>query len=237
MAITFVQAFGNGAQNKTSGTTLAVNPTTNPTSGHVVAVAFASDDAAGTYSCGDDQGNSWSELVSVTNPGNASFRIFVSLLTTTITGNITVTHPTLTARALVWAEFSGLTDINPDPQTSTATGSVATAPDDLETPDFTMSGYEFLVLGGWAWEGEIETLASNNGNFTGLGLIGTTGGGAASNMKVFAMYVISNTFSVTPNQDVTMSADRDWAAAWGALRGTTSIGAWQPEGIDSQIAE
>jgi len=205
MSVAVVQT-GLGVSSKTSGTSLGLNPSVDPLAGNLCIVAFASDDAAGTFSIADDQGNTWREVYNILNPGNVRSILWASILTATITGSITVTHPTLTARAFTTAEFSGVASSTEDVESDgTGTGSTTS------TGSVTPSENNELVIGVCGWEGPIsdEDFTQPTG-FTIINQWGTTGGGAASNITVIAGYEIQTT-ATARSYPKTLFNSRDYA--------------------------
>ena len=112
-AIAFVKNVGFDA-NTTTGTSISITvPAGGVAFGHTVLVSFAMDPAAGAVSCTDSKGNSYRAVVDFANgSGTTGVRTVVfsaRIVTALVGGNtITVTHPSVDARAVSINEFSGL---------------------------------------------------------------------------------------------------------------------------------
>jgi len=121
------------AGNATAGTTIAVTvPAAGVAANNTVIVTFAMDPAAGTVSVADTRGNTYTSNADIVNgSGTSGVRtvILSARVTTALTsGNtITVTFPSVAAKAVSVNEFSGIAAGNVLDRTSTATGT-STAP-------------------------------------------------------------------------------------------------------------
>jgi hypothetical protein len=206
--VTIANANGEGVANsKTAGTTLVIPSTADFTTGNFAVVVFSSDDAAGTFSIADDQGNTWVECKNQLNAGSVRLIVWASILTTGITGNVTVTHPSLTARAGLIKEFSGVLSATPD-QTNSATGVTAAFDSGSVTP--TEDGE--LLIGAIGWEGVIGDNPGSVSGFTVHLISATSGGGAASNIGEASYHQIQTT-ATADAFDGALANARDWAAA------------------------
>lgn len=204
MAITF-HATANGAS-KTAGTTVATSTTLTLTSGDLICVAFACDDTAGTYSCADTVNTYIEDVTALTNAGHVQLHVFRSIAGTTANLTITVTHPSLTARALVTMSFSGTASSSPfDTSAAGATGTSATPASGSVTP----SADNYVVFGAVGVEDTGNNTATESTNFTGIQQNGTIGGGAASNIYCAASYNIQTTAAARNYQPGITSAS--WA--------------------------
>src|SRR5438093_8192596 len=128
--IAFVKNIGTSAS-ETAGTTIAVTvPAAGVAAGDSIILTLAMGDASGTVSANDSSGvNTYSVAADVTNASNVRTVILAAHNVTALaSGNtITVTHPSVSVRALSANEFAGLSPTIPLDQTHTATGS-STAP-------------------------------------------------------------------------------------------------------------
>src|SRR5262249_35107048 len=99
--------------------------------GDTIIITVALDPASGTVSCADSKGNAYTKDVDVTKgSGTSGVRsvIFSSPVKTALAGGntITVTHPSLAARAMRADEFVGLLTSSYRDKTKTGTGTNAT---------------------------------------------------------------------------------------------------------------
>lgn len=208
MAITF-QSFKTRSS-KTTGTTIA------PTSGFATVavgdlfvVALLSDDASGTYSCADDQSNTYqTDLARVINSGHISIVVFSAIAATAATTIPTVTHPSLTARVLSGWHLRG-TDttagrLDGTPVSATGTGNAASGNLSVTSTSCYVgfSGYESDISNTYTNDSGFDTPASKDG---------TTGGSDASNIT--SITAVDLTPSSPDSYDTTNSASRSWVAA------------------------
>ena len=112
-AIAFVKNVGVNAIGTTSTSISITVPAGGVAFGHTVLVSLAMDPAAGTVSCVDTKGNSYSAVVDFANgSGTTGVRtvIFAARIVTALSaGNtITVSYPSVDASAVSINEFSGL---------------------------------------------------------------------------------------------------------------------------------
>src|SRR5262245_27543159 len=127
-AITFVKQVGAN-DSKATGTTIAVTvPAAGVATGNRLLVTFAMDPASGPISCGDTRGNVYAVDADVTNgSGTTGVRAVVlsaPVVTALAAGDlITITHPSVEARAMSVSEFSGL---GARDRSATATGNSKT---------------------------------------------------------------------------------------------------------------
>jgi hypothetical protein len=218
MAITFSDKFGPNAS-KATGTTLTVNLSAIVV-GTLVVVVFASDDAAGTFSIADTQGNTWVECKNQLNSGNVRTIVWASLLTTAIiSGSFTVTHPSLDARAAGCASFAGVASATPD-QTNAANATAASGV--FASGSITPSENNELLIGGLGWEGVGADAPGSIAGFTTANVgVATSGGGAASNIGELLYYQIQTTLAAD-NFDGSMATGRDNAACVVSFKATPS---------------
>lgn len=214
MAIAYVNEVGQ-AQSKTSGTTLVIPSTNNASSGNLVIVTFACDDVSGTFSIADDQSNSWREVINVLNSGNVRLIVWASIVGASgITGNITVTHPTATARCGDAQQYSGVASSTEDQETSATGGTQAMSVGPI-TP--TESGE--LVFAAQGAECESTDLSAESDWGSGFSGVGTTGAGAASNISTKRHYEIQ-TSPTARTYAYSNLATRDWAAVIVSFKAT-----------------
>lgn len=199
MAVAVVTTENNANQvtfSKSSGTSLAILPvnigaTPYPV-GSLVLIFYASNPAAGTYGGSDSVGNTFVEVASATNgSGTSGVRVglIASVLTTEITSGHTIAfdHPTLTARAMGVAVYSGVT------ATLDVAAQTATGPDAVSSTTMTLTPVtaDCLVLAVGAEENDNLFLNMSISSSTTTQVIHstTTGGGASSNVAVGAYRV------------------------------------------------
>ena len=189
MAIALADPF-NAQGSKTAGTTL-VRGLSSIGAGTLCVVFFAMDNAAGTVSCADDAGNTYAVAADVTNASGVRTVILYAMNCAALSaGNITITHPSVTARSMVYATWSGAaTSAALDASnTGTTTGSTATT-SNAATP----SEAGELIVGVTGAEDTNTTGAPTEPAWATAGQKhGTTGGGAASNIYVNAAYEIQS---------------------------------------------
>ena len=225
----FVQAFKNTS--KTAGTTLAIT-VSGATVGNTYLIAFCMDGALGILSATDDAATPNTYTVDVdkanTVPTSSDVRtaiIRAYLANVTSLTTVTITLPSVTAKAAVVAEFVGIIQASPLDQStsnvgaSTAASSGATA---------TTSQADEIVFGAVGAEEEAGTFTTGTGMTPAQSradMATTTGGGAASNVAVEAQYAIQTaTAAQTANATIT---NTDWAACvatYKAASGGGSLG-------------
>jgi len=214
-AITKVQDIGT-ASSKTSGTTLSVAvPAAGVAAGNSIIVTFAMDVASGNVSCSDTANNTYSVDVDVTNAGNVRTVILSAhnVFALSSGNTIWITHPSVTARAMSVAEFSGLAVELTKDQTKSATGT-GTSPSSGATST-TIYPSE-LLIGAIGVEGPIEDSFTPGASWTALNRAGTSGNPAASNITINSEYRIVPAHG-TYQADGTITS-RDWAAAIATYR-------------------
>jgi len=202
MAIAFHRSAS--AQSKSAGTTLAVTITVDV--GELVVVIFACDNTTGTYSCADNNSNAYTHLTGSlsfsgswppVNTNGSELHCFY-LPNAPAATSVTVTHPSLTARAAWVSTYTGAATSSPLDiyGANFPAGTSTTQPPTLGTQTPSQDGC--LVIIGSSWE------TTNNDTFTqGNSLlpttpessfsIGTTGGGGASNQVCCWGYQIQTT--------------------------------------------
>lgn len=246
----FVRKLGTNT-NKTAGTTLVItNGATASVAGNTIILAFSMDNdtnshPGGTISATDSAGNTYEVAVvrSSTLAAGAGAKTAIlfcqnaaSIAATT--GTITITHPSVTARAGIAMEFFG---IAPSPLQSVAstTGTLgATTP--LNTLTIPAREHAEIIVAALGWEGPASDWSAVGTGMTPdqthVDAVGTSGGGAASNMSVEAQYTIQDT-ATNQNGDGTLANDRDNACCVASFKcdggGNTKI---MDDGTESNLA-
>ncbi|MEW5852531.1 MAG: hypothetical protein AB2A00_27340 [Myxococcota bacterium] len=214
----YVQTVGL-AQSKTSSSTLSVTVGTAVTAGNRVVIAFAMDDVSGTVSASDTAGNSYAVDADSQNTGTVRNVILSAHMSSGLAvGNtITVSFPTVTAKAMVVAEYYGVAPTNAVHGTAsnTATSGV------ISTGSVTTTRADILLVGTVGTEGPEADNISPYNNFTGVAKRGTTGGTDNTNITAgMGLRVVTTTGSYTG--DATISPSRSWAAALVAYQSAPS---------------
>src|SRR5439155_2576958 len=165
-----------------SGKTIAITPLSGSVAaGNTVIVTFAMDPDAGTVSCADSKGNTYSKDADQTNGSSTSgvrTVVFSAPVTTALASgdSITVTlQHNVVAKAVSAAEFSGLHTVPLD-KTATATGS-STAASSGSTAA-TAVPIELLVGAVGVETQSTETFTAGSG-YTLLSRVGSATGGSA----------------------------------------------------------
>jgi len=183
--ITFIKNVGAGGDT-TLGNWLSVPvPAAGVAAGHTLIVTVAMDAATGTVSCGDSQGNVYTQDADLTNgAGTAGVRTVVfsgPIVNALGSGDsVTVSFPTVAARALSVDEFAGLVLDGALDRTATASGT-STTPFSGFTPATTQSAE--LLLGAIGVDRETTHPFAAAGGYTALTLsssgvvVGGPGGG------------------------------------------------------------
>jgi hypothetical protein len=214
-ALTYIGDIGN-ATSKTSGTSLVITTTAAVSAGDDIIVAFASDSSTGAVSVADSAGNSYTSAADINNPSGVRTVIFVAYHVNALPSGstITITHPSVTARAAVASVFRGLLSAGLD-RTHTGTGS-STSPSSGATS--ATSQADELLIGGVGTEGPSGDAAGTwGGSFSDLQRVGTTGGTATTNICVSMGYrIVSSTGTYTASKSSITS--RDWATAIATFR-------------------
>jgi hypothetical protein len=217
--IAWVKNLGT-TSSKTAGTTLVLTVTGAVSAGDSIIVTVTLDYAAGAVTCTDGVGNTYSADASATNGSTLRTVIFAAHNVTALAAGqtITVTHPSVTARAMVAAEFTGLVATATLDRTATASGS-STAANSGNTAVTTLANE--LLIGAIGVEGPSGDTFTKDATYTLLSRAGTTGGVAATNVTVNGEYrIVSATGAYAATG--TLGTSRTWAAAiatykWGGL--------------------
>src|SRR6266404_3471303 len=165
--IAFVKNVGTNAS-ATTGTTIAVTvPAAGVAAGNSVVLALAMGDAAGPVSGADSAGNVYDVAADVTNASHVRTVILATHNVAALaSGNtITVTHPSVAARALSANEFSGVSKTAALDQTSTAAGA-STSPSSGSTAATTRANE--LLIGAIGVDGPLADTFTAGGSYTAL---------------------------------------------------------------------
>ncbi|TMA66325.1 MAG: hypothetical protein E6J69_11085, partial [Deltaproteobacteria bacterium] len=205
-------ATGSGA----TGTTIAVTvPAGGVPAGHTVIVTVALDPAAGAVSCSDSKGNTYTKDLDVTRgSGTDGVRTVVcsaAIRTALAAGNTVVaTHPSVIARAVNAAEFSGFLTPALD-RSASATGATTTLSSGATA--VTTQAAE-LLIGAAGIESKHPTDFTPAPGYTSLGYASseTIPNGLAKQVTLYTQYrVVSTIGSYSANG--TVQPSRQWAAA------------------------
>jgi cysteine-rich repeat protein len=180
--------------------------------GNRLLVTFAMDPASGTVSCADTRGNVYAIDADVTNgSGTSGVRAVVlsAPVATALVGGdvITITHPSLDARAMSVSEFSGL-GARDRSATATGNGTAASA-----GPTAATAHPAELVLGAVGAETKKSEPLAPGAGFTALAGSSTgNNGSTTSNMSIDEEYRVVNATG-TFTADGTLAQPRNWAMA------------------------
>lgn len=214
----FVQALFSG-QSKTTGTTLVLSGSKTIVLGNEIFVAFASDPAAGTFSCADNLGNTYAvanSAVQGSGTTGVATRLFKADVTNpgTLT-SITVTHPSMAARAGMAGEFSGVGTLRTTgTHIGTALG-VGNAYPGGSGGTTTASIAGDLWIGAVGVESAINALTGVAPTLKVATEIATAGSGAATNIEAVLVYLIAA--DTTAKQCAVSIAAGSSAASAGAV--------------------
>jgi hypothetical protein len=217
------------AQNKTSGGTLNLTPTATLAAGRVAIVRASSDnDSTATssgqttrHSVSDSAGNTWVKIREHTFSAGAAadgvtHSLWYSVLTTQLTTSSTVTltlGSNVTAKAMALAEFSV-------PSGNTVSlagqnGAQGTGTNNVTVTVSSLASKQYLFLGSVGTEGPDGDTFTQDSDYQNLASIGTTGGGATSNVSLRGGYRIATLTGDTYNP--TLGTSRDWVDILGVL--------------------
>jgi len=201
--------------------------------GNTYLIAFACDGTVGsTVTCTDNASVPNTYVVDVNkaaaSPSSSNVRTCIIrgyIANTTGLTTITITHPSVTARAAIVTEFHGIDAVSPLDKTASAigtstaanSGATAVTAQNYELV-FGAIGYEQDILtapaGGTVGTGMTVTYGSNNQRKLGgtecSGAAGTTGGTSTNNISVHACSGLQTTAS-TQRADATIPST-DWSA-------------------------
>ena len=221
MAAAFVAERGS-TQNKTSGATTTIALTGTVVVGNKLFLCVARD-AQAISSVTDGQGNTWAEAIDVNNTGGVRSGIWYSDISAELqsVNNVTITWAANeTAKACLLLEWSGVATGAPaDTASATATGTVAGWGSDL------LGTNDGAVVAALGWEGPSSDTATQPTGYTNRTKVGTSGGGATSNITLQSA---DNAFASgdNTNYNSVVSTSRDLAnvgAAWGPLSGNQTV--------------
>ncbi|MDX2169044.1 MAG: hypothetical protein SF182_18395, partial [Deltaproteobacteria bacterium] len=122
--IAHVKTIAINSTKASAGTSIAVTvPAAGVAAGNSIILTFAMDEEVGTVSATDSKGNIYTADASVAANGVRTVILAAHNVLALTSGNtITVTHPSVTARALAANEFSGILTPSPLDRTKTAVG-------------------------------------------------------------------------------------------------------------------
>ena len=197
MAITLHSSIA-GVNSKTAGTTTSTaGQSLITTAGDLVVVVFAMDNAAGTVSCADNEGAGDAFVVQsdVTNSGGVRTVILSAI--TNHTGSsyqVTVTHPSVTARAVHIRSFTPTAGSTMDATATaqnTGTGTTTATTSNSVTP----TADNQLVVGCCGSEDVVasQPITGFPSWATDYKAAATSGGGDASNITIGTGYEIQTT--------------------------------------------
>ncbi|MFN8642759.1 MAG: hypothetical protein U0802_14310 [Candidatus Binatia bacterium] len=216
-AISFVQGI-DAQQSKTAGTSIVLTvPAAGVGAGHSVLLALTMDAAAGTVSAADSAGNVYGVDVDVTNGTRIRTVVLSAHNVAALAGGstISVTHPSVTARALSGSEFAGLLGSGALDQINSQVGNNGTALTSGATP--VTSQADELVFGAIGVEGPSTDTFTPGASFIALAAAGTTGPPGASNVTINPEYrIVAATGAYAA--DGTGSTNRNWAATVASYR-------------------
>jgi len=213
-----------GGNSKTAGTTLVIGLSTGnvPTLavGDTVLISFAMDGATGTVSATDNASTPNTYVVDVdkaaASPSTSNVRgciIRAYMANTTSLTQITITHPSVTARAASYEVFIGINQTTPLDKTVSAVGS-GTAPSSGATA--TTSQANEVIFGAFAYEGPLADTGVVGTGMTPDGYApftwnATSGSGAVSNVCAPHFYALQ-TATNAQTADGTGFQSSDWVA-------------------------
>ena len=204
-------------QSKTAGTSLAITTNAAVAAGDDILVTFATDPAGAVSSITDTAGNTYSQVVDVTNTGNVRTLVYAAYNVTTLPSGstITINHTSVTARSAVASVFRGLASATVVDQTKTATGSTAAVSSGATS---TTTQTDELLIGAVGIEGpNYDAPSVWQNSFTYGPRLGTTfgtctGGGDTDITAQMGWRIVGSTGAYTA-QTVNLNTTRDWAAA------------------------
>jgi uncharacterized repeat protein (TIGR02543 family) len=216
------------AQSKTAGTSLAVTTNAAVAAGDDILVTFAADPAATVSSVSDSAGNTYNNVVDITNSGNVRTIILAAYNVTALPSGstITINHASVTARSAVVSVFRGLADSAVLDRTHTNTGAGSTAPTSGATSTTTQA--DELLIGAVGLEGpnyDAPSIWVNS--FTYGPRLGTTfgtctGGGDTDITVQLGWRIVGGTGAYTA-QTVSLNTSRDWAAAIATFKAGAAV--------------
>lgn len=203
-----------GASNKSTSVQTRIVVTANVPAGSSVVIAFAMNPVAGAVSAIDTSGNTYVVEADVTNGSGTTGVRTVILAAHGVMGltaggsSIAILHPAVGAKAARVISITGLA-MSPLDRMSTGTGTGTGA--SSGTTGSTMQAQEVL-FGAIGVEGPVGDGFTPGTGYTAIGRIGTTGGGATTNITISPEYQFVNATGAF-QADGTLSPSRRWAAA------------------------
>ena len=223
-------AFVNSAtnQSKAAGTSLAITvPAGGWATGTSVIVTFASDELTNHPTCTDTAGNTYvRDAGGASSTSDVNITVFSSHnITALAAGNtVTVTHDSVTARAMVVANFTGLATSDAFDLDLGLAGSSDTPGRNNTTVTTTQA--DEVIIGAYGGEGpngdiwgDVTTLSDEEI----VAQIGTTGGGAATNITAFMMYRIVSSVDQW-DTDASIDNSRDWSLRLASYKANVTVG-------------
>ena len=214
--LSFIGDIGR-AQSKTAGTSLAVTTNAAVAAGDDILVTFATDPAGAVSSVTDSAGNTYSQVVDVTNSGNVRTIVYAAYNVTALPSGstITIVHASVTARSAAVTVFRGLTSSAVVDQTKTATGNTAAVSSGAAG---TTTQADELLIGAVGLEGpnyDAPSIWQNSFTFgPRLGTtFGTCTGGGDTDITAQMGWRIVGATGAYQAQLVNQNTTRDWAAA------------------------
>jgi hypothetical protein len=205
------------AANRTSSATTTITTTGAVAAGNSIIVAFAMDPATGTVSCSDSASNTYNNDVDVTN-GAATLGVRTVIFSThnvaalSSGGTITISHPTVTAKAASAIMVTGLAMTSTLDRTASATG-LSTTPASGSTATTTQAQELLLsAIGTENRTNETFTLGTGYRNTSPSSRAGTNTGAQDTNITINPEYSFRNTTGMFA-ADGTLQNTRRWAAA------------------------
>ena len=215
-----------------AGTTIAVTvPVAGVAVNNFLVVYFAMDGAAGTVSAADTQGNPYTVAANAqfATPGAGNVRsviLYAPVNTALVNGNtITVTFPSVTAKAVSVHEFAGVASL----ETSAVATGTGTAP---SSGNATTTLANSLIVGSIGVEGIIGDTFTVGAGYTAGTRAATANATATNNALIDPEYqIVSTTGTRAANATIT---NRDWAAAQATFYGSAG---WFVSGANRHLRQ
>jgi hypothetical protein len=222
--ISYIGDLGS-AQSKTAGTSLAVTTNAAVAAGDDILVTFAADPVAAVSSVTDSVGNTYENVVDITNSGNVRTMVSAAYNVTVLPkgSTITINHASVTARSAVVSVYRGLANSAVVDRTKSATGSTAAV---SSTATDTTTQADELVIGAVGLEGpngDAPSVWQNSFSYgPRLGTnFGSTGGGDTDVTAQMGWRIVGATGAYTA-QIINLNTARDWAAAIATFKTQTA---------------
>jgi uncharacterized protein YjdB len=217
---TFTDGIGNptpiGTANSiSSGTSLTISTSSGVAVGNTIILTIAMDPAAGNVSVIDNRGNTYTKYADVSNGSGTTSGVRTLVFSAPVTNafissstnTITITFPTVAARAASAFLVNGLSQVSPVDKFATATGTSSTP---NSGPTATTSQANELLIGAIGIEG---TDGINKGSgYETLNSATANGGATTSSIKIQPEYrIVSTTGAYAATASI--GSSRPWAAA------------------------